>query len=110
MTDEKTSPNHEIPAFVGTPPERIDGAPEWANELFFRLNEGRQIDWSRNRESIHELRNQLQLLSGNVEMLAHEFERYSVEMRERTNWQERELGRLKTAVADLDSRVSRLEK
>ncbi len=89
--EERTQTDHSIPTFVGQPPRTIPGAPDWANKLF-----GEMQQWQRsNRESIHELRSQLQTISTNQELTRHELELLADELRSRANSQERESLRAK---------------
>jgi hypothetical protein len=89
--DEVTATDHPIPSFVGEPPRTIPGAPDWANSLFAEMQQ-----WQRsNRESIHELRSQLQVMSANQDLMRHDIELLTDEMRTRANSQERESLRAK---------------
>jgi predicted nucleic acid-binding Zn-ribbon protein len=108
--DFPTGTSHQIPSFVGQPPEQIPSAPDWANQILFAIRRDLAENQKRNRESIHELRQDMQRMSANLDVLSHEFERYSTEMRERVNWQEAEIIKHRKAIAELQGDVASLDK
>jgi hypothetical protein len=104
--EERTSPHHFIPSNSGLPPEEIEGAPPWANRLFAEMR-----SWQKsNRESVHDLRDRVQIIATNTELLAHEFERFSTEYQQRSHSQEGQLIKLRKALGEVADRVAELER
>ena len=101
-----TQPHNDIPEFVGSAPDVIPGAPDWANEWFSRDHKER----AELREMLHDVRADQRRLLANQRTQGAAFRAFRDEARSRLGSHDVELREIRDEIEALTERLNEIDR